>query len=482
MFKNKNILVFPLVLLLFMTSFSSLVADSDGIQPTENQRNLETTIAESFPDPAFAQAVADIASGGDINAILTPERIESLQTLEANNLGIESIEGIGILSNLSVLKLNNNAIKSLPESLGSLSKLHWLYLDFNHLTSLPQSIGNLNNLLILHAEGNQLSELPPSITQLSNLQNLHLEKNQLTKLPEDLNQLSNLRQLGLSYNRLTRLPDRLENLTNLRELYLYENQITSLPVDLGLLTNLNAAFLGENLLPSNYDDTLNSLGFLFTFPHNSQDQLKLKSSLPPYTITSEDDFNNIDLFQVVELASQRQLSTSHTFQLENYIDTNNLPVPLTDYLSNGVVQKEGSIYAQVRSTGTGLFPNNSDHAITTDFIQLNFTLSLTYQLQFDLNGGTGSVPVSQEVEEGSKASIVPSPSKEGFTFNGWNSQADGLGMKWNFDSTLMPNHDVTLYAQWSKNITSPEETQNPSSNSNNDSFPIPDTADKSKAS
>ncbi len=479
MFKNKNILVFPLVLLLFMISSSSLFADSDGIQPTERQ---QATIAQSFPDPAFAQAIADVGSGGDINAILTVDMIESIQNLEASNLGIENIEGIEILSNLRVLNLNNNTITSLPESLGLLNNLHWLHLDFNQLTSFPQSIGNLNNLLILRAEGNQISQLPSSFTQLSNLQNLQLGKNKLTELPENFDGLTSLRQLGLSYNLLTHLPESLGNLTNLHELYLYANQLTSLPSTFGKLSKLDAVFLGGNLLPSNYDETLNSLGLLYTFLHNSQDQLELKPSLLPYTITNGDDFDNIDLSQVVVLTSQRPLNPSHSLQLENYIDANEFPILLTDYLSNGVVQKEGVIYAQVRSTGTGLFPNNSDHAVTTDFIQLNFTLSLTYQLQFDLNGGTGLVPVSQEVEEGSKASIVPSPSKEGFTFNGWNSKADGSGMKWSFDSTLMPNHDVTLYAQWSRNITSPEETQNPSSNSNSDSFPIPDTADKSKTS
>ena len=78
--------------------------------------------------------------------------------------------------------------------------------------------------------------------------------------------------------------------------------------------------------------------------------------------------------------------------LENYVDENNVAVNINEYIQNGIVQKTGTVYAQVRAMGTGLFPNNNDRAITIDKIQLNFEAS--YTLSFDLNGATGIPPVS----------------------------------------------------------------------------------------
>jgi len=68
-------------------------------------------------------------------------------------------------------------------------------------------------------------------------------------------------------------------------------------------------------------------------------------------------------------------------------------------------------------------------------------------ITFNVNGGTGTVAPIQ-VTVGAALSNLPDPaSREGFTFTGWNTAANGSGTLYTKTST-MPNNDLTLFAQW----------------------------------
>ena len=73
-----------------------------------------------------------------------------------------------------------------------------------------------------------------------------------------------------------------------------------------------------------------------------------------------------------------------------------------------------------------------------------------YELAFDINGGTPLASLTaQQVFEGALATAPTSnPSREDYAFTGWNTERDGSGNSWDFATTVMPNHNVTLYAQW----------------------------------
>lgn len=75
-----------------------------------------------------------------------------------------------------------------------------------------------------------------------------------------------------------------------------------------------------------------------------------------------------------------------------------------------------------------------------------------WRLSFDLNGGSGPIPDYQYIEVGQLADSVIEPEKEGHRFIGWNTQRDGQGANWDFNSTRMPNRDLTLYAQFEEVI------------------------------
>ena len=77
-------------------------------------------------------------------------------------------------------------------------------------------------------------------------------------------------------------------------------------------------------------------------------------------------------------------------------------------------------------------------------------------ITFDANGGSGSVSaISTYV---GVANTIPSnsPTRPGYTFNGWNTASDGSGTAYATGSTITPTGDVTLYAQWKTTYVKPE--------------------------
>lgn len=85
-------------------------------------------------------------------------------------------------------------------------------------------------------------------------------------------------------------------------------------------------------------------------------------------------------------------------------------------------------------------------ATVTTTIYAQWTLS-KYTLVFNVNGGTGT-PQSQSYVQGATTTMpVTNPTRAGYTFAGWNSQADGAGTNYT-GSFLMPGNNLALYAKW----------------------------------
>lgn len=68
----------------------------------------------------------------------------------------------------------------------------------------------------------------------------------------------------------------------------------------------------------------------------------------------------------------------------------------------------------------------------------------TYTVKFDLNGGGGDI-ADQKVKEGSTIDRPDNPTREGYTFMGWQYEDSD----WNFLNTVTSN--MTLTAQWKRN-------------------------------
>ena len=80
-----------------------------------------------------------------------------------------------------------------------------------------------------------------------------------------------------------------------------------------------------------------------------------------------------------------------------------------------------------------------------------------YTVTFDANGGI--VPIaSKEVVKGNTYGELPQPVREGYTFSGWFTSADG-GEQVNESTVVALTENRTLYAHWTQNpIVEPEKT------------------------
>lgn len=75
----------------------------------------------------------------------------------------------------------------------------------------------------------------------------------------------------------------------------------------------------------------------------------------------------------------------------------------------------------------------------------------TYSVFYNANGGTGTMidPDSPYAAGVAVTVLANSFTRVGYTFNGWNTAANGAGTPYSANDTfVMPANDVTLYAQW----------------------------------
>ncbi len=83
----------------------------------------------------------------------------------------------------------------------------------------------------------------------------------------------------------------------------------------------------------------------------------------------------------------------------------------------------------------------------------------TIQITFDSRGGSSLEPIT--VEKGSPVLELPSPTMEGFTFEGWFTEEYEK-----VELSFSPEEDITLYAEWDLVLTNPDHLLNPDDSPN----------------
>ncbi|AZN43115.1 InlB B-repeat-containing protein [Paenibacillus albus] len=84
-----------------------------------------------------------------------------------------------------------------------------------------------------------------------------------------------------------------------------------------------------------------------------------------------------------------------------------------------------------------------------------------YSFSYDGNGSTSGPMLYSGYHTSGEQLVVESNNQEiqlvktGYTFLGWNTEADGTGIHYDVEASFtMPSHDVTLYAEWESNLKS----------------------------
>ncbi len=124
------------------------------------------------------------------------------------------------LTNLEVLYLGRNHMKTFPKAICGLKNLKVLSLAYNDIDSIPDCICRLQNLERLFLSNNKLVHVSDSLGSLKKLEQLDLNRNSIQLLPEDLGYLSSMQFMDLGFNNLSKLPDSMQFMRGLRELNL----------------------------------------------------------------------------------------------------------------------------------------------------------------------------------------------------------------------------------------------------------------------
>ena len=80
-----------------------------------------------------------------------------------------------------------------------------------------------------------------------------------------------------------------------------------------------------------------------------------------------------------------------------------------------------------------------------------------FTVTFDANGGSGTIPVKMTETAGSDITLPEGSglSRTGFTFGGWNTNADGSGIDYYANDKFTVTGNVTFYAKWVKDNDTP---------------------------
>lgn len=103
------------------------------------------------------------------------------------------------------------------------------------------------------------------------------------------------------------------------------------------------------------------------------------------------------------------------------------------------------------TTVTVTYMENGITKTASQVISVNAKPAATYTVTFDSNGGSGTM-VPQTFTEGVAQNLTLNAfTREGFTFIGWNTAADGSSNSFADGASVTASGNATLYAQWQKN-------------------------------
>ncbi|MEM4247794.1 MAG: InlB B-repeat-containing protein, partial [Candidatus Nanoarchaeia archaeon] len=136
-------------------------------------------------------------------------------------------------------------------------------------------------------------------------------------------------------------------------------------------------------------------------------------------------------------------------------DPTTLSAPESDLPATGTVEELGwFIFSKTTPTSTTLTNATGPVASRLQHLTIEYRQPL-YSIVYNANGATsGTAPAEQTKTRGiaiNLATNIGNLAKTGYTFAGWNMQADGNGANFNEGESYTNDADLVLYAKWTPN-------------------------------
>ncbi|EAE8347331.1 LPXTG cell wall anchor domain-containing protein [Listeria monocytogenes] len=436
-------------------------------------------INQIFPDDALAKEIQAALGKTSTTDVVTQTDLDTIQSLTLTSKGISSLEGMNYLANLDYLSLSSNQVSDISP-IASLTNLETLILSGNQVSDISplvrltnlnilqlsenpirdiSSLSNLKNLQALDINSAQVSDVAP-LAGLTNLRSLGLYNNKLSNL-SGIKNLLQLRSLNIGKNNLTNL-DGLKELRSLGVLYAEENQINDLN-GLSALTNLFVLELSKNQIADVAPLAgLSSLQTLYLSNNQISDVTGLSSlanldwlNISQNRVSNIRPLNSLTKLTIIQMTDQLIVNNPISFQ--NSVTIPNLVKNIAEQTIAPNTISDNGVYANdfVTWNLTNYIPKVSYTFIERETVGNatgNFSgtveqpLVQYFKATFNIDGQE----TTENVETGMLLQEPPTPTKEGYTFNGWYDAETG-GTKWDFTADTMPANDITLYAQFSIN-------------------------------
>lgn len=245
--------------------------------------------------------------------------LESLEELDCSSNKLKKLPAsIGRLSSLKRINLSSNPLKNLPsfKGLASLSVLEGSMCD---LESLPKDMGLLTNLTTIKLANNFIDSLPPSISRLAKLEELDLSANLIRSLPMDIGNLQSLEVLLVGMNHLTELPEGIGDLKSLKTFNVSNNALNALPQSMENLERLEK-FLVFNFTKSSRGNPYDFSRDIYRkdFPITKRELKENRLEKLPLNLEKWKAVKNIDLSGNARLEREKVFSAIFTIPSVGY--------------------------------------------------------------------------------------------------------------------------------------------------------------------
>ena len=150
---------------------------------------------------------------------------------------------------LRVLRLQNMAMKKVPQSVRHCKTLHRLDLSSNRIVNLDDAgLDHIPGLKCLKLQNNGMEQLPWYFPKLRALRELNISNNKFEEFPAVLSDMEELIDLDISFNSISVFPPHMTHLPSLERLIIVGNQIKSFPGDCSGLESLRTLDCRRNII------------------------------------------------------------------------------------------------------------------------------------------------------------------------------------------------------------------------------------------
>ena len=148
-----------------------------------------------------------------------------LLSLEAGKNKINGISHLFIssITNLTVLNLENNSIKEIPDSFPENNHLTHIILDNNKIRKIPKSLLNSKYIETFSCAHNLLVKIKPF--NFTKLKVLNLSFNRIQFLPDCFEEMINLSDVNVSFNLIDKMPQSLSYCRKINSFIAATNQL-----------------------------------------------------------------------------------------------------------------------------------------------------------------------------------------------------------------------------------------------------------------